>query len=349
MNNNPFNITFGKEPSSIISRTQELEEVFNSFASSSPNSQVYILTGIRGAGKTVAMTTVSDHYKTMPNWITVELNPESEMLEQLASKLYDEGKLKKLFLKTDFSFSFTGIGLSISGDEPVTNVSTLLKKEFEYLKKKGQRVLITIDEAVSNRHMKVFAHEFQTFLRADYDVCLLMTGLYQNISLLEKQKSLTFLYRAPKIYLSKLNLMAISNSYRKIFEISENESIKLARYTNGYAYAYQLLGNILFKNKKKELDESSIDEFDENLFSRAYSIIYSELTEKEKQILQAALQANDNESIINAIGIDRTQLSSYKKKLILKGVLSENRSSVEFSLPRFDQFLRFVQAYSNGD
>lgn len=72
-----------------------------------------------------------------------------------------------------------------------------------------------------------------------------MTGLYKNLSSFVKEKSLTFLYRAPKIFLKELNMMAISNSYKKIFNIGELESLKLAKFTLGYAYAYQLIGDSL--------------------------------------------------------------------------------------------------------
>ena len=87
---NPFNITFGKEPFSIISRENELSQIYDSFESEKSNSNVYILTGIRGSGKTVSMTTIVEHFKNKENWICIELNPESDMLEQLASKLYDK-------------------------------------------------------------------------------------------------------------------------------------------------------------------------------------------------------------------------------------------------------------------
>ena len=60
---NPFNINFGKEPNSIISRGNELNEIYESFSSDNPFSNVFILTGIRGSGKTVAMTNIFKHYK----------------------------------------------------------------------------------------------------------------------------------------------------------------------------------------------------------------------------------------------------------------------------------------------
>ena len=339
---NPFNINFGKEPYSIISREYEISEIYDSFSSDNPFSNVFILTGIRGSGKTVTMTSVINHYKNTNNWICIELNPESDMLEQLASKLYDEGKLKRLFLTAEFNFSFQGIGFSIKGKEPITNVSSLLKREFDILKKKGYKVLISIDEVVSNSYMKVFSHEFQTLLREDYSIFLLMTGLYQNVSSLENEKSLTFLYRAPKIYIESLNLRSVANSYINIFNINEEEGISLAKFTKGYAYAYQLLGNILFLSNKKKIDSYVVQKFDEIIQERSYNIIYNELTNKERDILKNSLVDNSNNYIIESCKISKSQLSDYKKKLRLKGIIDDNKNTIEFKLPRFKDFISFM-------
>ena len=344
---NPFDITFGKEPYSIISRSEELKPIINSFKSSPSNSNVYILTGVRGSGKTVAMTGVSSYFKKENNWICIELNPESDMLEQLASKLYDEGNLKKLFIKKEFNVSFKGLSFSISGERPISNISSLLKYELNYLKEKNFKVLVSIDEAVSNEYMKVFAHEFQTLLRDKQDLYLIMTGLYQNISLLEKNKSLTFLYRAAKIYLHSLNIMSISNSYKNIFSLSNEDSIKLAKFTGGYAFAYQLLGNLLYESNGKDLNNDLINKYDELLYERSYNIIYNELTKKEREILKTSVNNCSNEFIITNVPISKEQLSAYKKNLILKGILIKNKESIEFALPRFKEFLKFMITYEN--
>ena len=340
--NNPFSITFGKVPYTVVSRDQELMEIYNSFSNVSPISNVYIISGVRGSGKTVAMTMVSDFYKKQNDWICVELNPENDMLEQLASKLYDAGKLKKLFIKSEFNFSFQGISFSISGDESIVNVSSFLNRELTYLKKKNIKVLITIDEAISNNNMKVFVHEYQLLLRENFQVFLLMTGLYQNISSLENQKSLTFLYRAPKIYLDELNIKSISNSYKKIFNIDETESNKLAKFTNGYAYAYQLLGSLIYEKNSKFLDEDTIDRFDELIYERSYNIIYGELTKREKEILIASISNSSNSAIKEALGISASQLTNYKNVLFLKGIITKDKNNVILKLPRFNEYIRFI-------
>ena len=342
---NPFNINFGKVPNSFISRTSDLQEVYDSFSSDDPFSNVYILTGIRGSGKSVAMSTIVDYYKSLKNWICVELNPESDMLEQLASKLLDEGKLKKIFLKSEFNYSFNGIGIKIEGNIPVSNISSLLKREFEYLSKKNIKVLVSVDEVVSNNHMKVFAHEFQTLLREDFFVCLLMTGLYKNISTLENQKSLTFLYRAPKIYLKELNVKSITNSYMNIFEIIEKDAVDLAKLTKGYAFAYQLLGNLLYESKKKSVDDKILQRYDELLHERAYDVIFNELTNNEKMILKSSSIDNSNTYIINHTGLTKSQLSQYKKELSQNGIIIPDRNSVIYRLPRFKEYLDFIRYY----
>lgn len=341
MSVNPFTITFGKEPKNIISRESDVETIYQSFIDDNPDSEIYILTGIRGSGKTVTMTTLKDKILKHNDWISVELNPETNMLEQLASKLYDIGKLKKLFVSSEFSFSFNGIGFSVKGKDVLVNISSFLDQELKYLKDKNIKLLITIDEAVANENMKIFTHEFQSFLRNKYPVRLLMTGLYQNISLLENNKSNTFLLRAPKIFLSDLNLRLVVNSYMKIFDINEESAIELAMSVKGYAYAYQLLGNILYKTKKTKLDDDILLEYDALLYERAYYFIFNELTNEERNVLLYALEDPSNKAIMEKGNYKPNYLSNLKRTLMLKGLIKESRSEIIYRLPRFKEFLEF--------
>ncbi len=69
-----------------------------------------------------------------------------------------------------------------------------------------------------------------------------MAGLFDNISNLQNEKSLTFLYRAPKIFLEPLSIPAITTSYRSVFNISPSEAVEMAKLTKGYPFAFQILG-----------------------------------------------------------------------------------------------------------
>ena len=332
---NPFNVTFGELPSSLIERKEEEQLVLRTFRDETPESKVYIITGPRGSGKTVLLAKLKKDFKEQ-GYLTVDLNSYGNMEEQFASKLYEEGKLWKLFLKPEFSFSFHGLTFSINGTNEISNVTTLIEKMLSYLAKKQKRVLILIDDVSSTDEMKKFIFSFQQWIREGYPAFLLMTGLYENISELGKSKSLTFFIRAPKIALEPLNLTSIAFAYKQILDLDDKESAKYAKLTKGYAYGYQVLGSLLFKNNGKKLN---LDEYDLKLFDNSYSLIWAHLTEREKQILLEMASTSKQVDICKNLSISNGCLQMYKKRLTDKGLIaSKTRGTMQFVLPRFKEF-----------
>lgn len=341
--NSPFNVSFGEEPKNLIKRTIEFEQVTSVFDSDMPETKIMMITGARGCGKTVLLSEVKNYYDNKDNWITVDINPNGDILAQLASKIYETGKVKKLFLKAEFNFSFHGLGLSIHGDESLSSIYTLLDNIFKYLKKKEIKVLITIDDVSCNDNVKLFVHSYQEYLREGYLTYLLLTGLYENIDKLEKTDNITFLARAPKIYLSKLNLRAITMTYMSVFGIGEDDAIQLAKQTNGYAYGFQLLGSILYKNNKTKIDDSILSNYDLQLEDNAYSLIWRSLTNLEQKILFGiAATSGANKEILNYTNLNNATLQIYKIRLSKKGLIdSTQRGKIAFVLPRFKEFVLF--------
>ena len=345
---NPFNITFGEEPKNFIPRNQEVNRIIDSFDSVSPDSKVFIIAGPRGSGKTVLLSHIKKMYDEKDNWITVDLNPYGDMIEQLCAKIYEKGKIKHLFVKSDFSFSFSGLGFTIHGETPVSNIESLIEKIFSYLLTKNIKVLVTIDDVVKNDQMRYFVHSYQSYIREKYNLFLLMSGLYANISDLENDKGLTFLVRAPKVYLDKLSKVAIANSYMRLLGVDRETSIKLSAITMGYAYGYQLLGNLLFRNNQK-LDDELMEQFDLTLESNVYSLIWKTLSVRDKQILIAIAEGNDSVSgIINKTGISNAALQVYKNRLFKAGLVDiSTRGHVYLSLPRLKEYLLFQKDFLN--
>ena len=110
---------------------------------------------------------------------------------------------------------------------------------------------------------------------------LLAAGLMENITELQNNKSLTFLYRAPKITLDELNIISIAHKYKDIFSLDKEESYKMAKTTKGYAYAYQILGYLCFEHNKKYT--GILDYFDEQLAQYSYEkyiLIYQIMIKK---------------------------------------------------------------------
>jgi hypothetical protein len=106
----------------------------------------------------------------------------------------------------------------------------------DILNKHGKKVLVAIDEVSNNKEVRTFVQSFQILSRQKLPIYLLMTGLYKNIKKLEDDKTLTFLYRAPKIDLDPLDLLKIKNVYRETLNIDSDLATRLARLTKGYAF-----------------------------------------------------------------------------------------------------------------
>ncbi len=105
--------------------------------------------------------------------------------------------------------------------------------------------------------------------------------------------------------------------------------------------AYQLLGDILFRFNKKELDHDVIKEYDQKLSEWSYEIIWPELTEKEKQILSCVAKGDSsNKDILGTLNMTKGNLAIYKKHLSDEGLIDVSiRGKSRFVLPRFDKFI----------
>ncbi len=211
--NNPFTLSFGKKPLQCISRISQTNQIIDSFEAEIPSNQIFMITGVRGSGKTVLMTSIAGKLRAEEQWIVIELNPSRDLLQSLAAKLYSIPELHSEFLKARLDFSAFGLGVSIEDAAPVTDIENAVELMLEHIRRAGKRLLVTIDEVVCSEYIKIFVSSFQIFLRQDYPIYLLMTGLYENIYDLQNHKSLTFLYRAPKLILEPLNYTAVRKSY----------------------------------------------------------------------------------------------------------------------------------------
>ena len=178
---NPFTLIFGKSPLEPVERPVQTNEIIDAFTADPINQQMFVITGVRGSGKTVLMTEISQRLHENTEWIVVELNPAMDLLQGLLAKLNSNQVGASSIKSAKIDLSFFGFGVSIEGTTPLTDAETAIITILEKIKKSGKRLLITIDEVVNNDFMKVFAGSFQIFVRQDLPVFLLATGLYENI------------------------------------------------------------------------------------------------------------------------------------------------------------------------
>lgn len=339
--NNPFSLTFGKEPTQMIARYSKNTEIISTFLSETPNQQVYMITGVRGSGKTVFMSSLANQMRNRDDWVVVELNSSGELLKELVAKLYNTKGLSRVFEAEGINLSFWGIGVNIKKAEPITDLETAAERMMEKLQKNGKKLLITIDEVTNTKEMKYFAGSYQIFIRHNLPVFLLMTGLYENINKLQNEDNLTFLYRAPKIYLEALSIFRIADSYEAVLNFSHDEAVELSKMTKGYPFAYQVIGYFAFEFRcdlKKALPEARqyLDEY-------VYDKVWSELSAKEVEILSAMAESEikDVNGIKQHLNLKPNEFSVYRDRLIKKGIVEGSRRGwLEFTLPFFDEYIK---------
>lgn len=340
--NNPFTLSFGKKPLQYISRIAQTNEIIENFIAQEPPNQIYMLTGVRGSGKTVMMTSIASEIKEDESWIVVELNPTRDLLQSLAAKLYSLPEMHPHFIQAKLDFSALGLGVSLENAVPVMDIENAIERMLTEIQKREKRLLITIDEVVNCEYIRIFASSFQIFLRQNYPIFLLMTGLYENIYNLQNEDSLTFLYRAPKIVLEPLNYTAVRKKYMDIFGLGVEKAEEMTKLTGGYPFAFQVLGYLLWENKNIKTIEEILPEYDQYLEEYVYGKIWSELSELDRKILveMAVNREKKVKMIRDGMGLKSEQFAVYRERLKRKGVLDTSKyGEVSFILPRFAEFV----------
>lgn len=346
---NPFTLTFGKRPNRYINRYENTNEITSTFEADHPISQTYLISGIRGSGKTVLMTSVANHLRQSDSWIVVDLNVTQPLLSELAMRLMDACKQIPNILEKDFEVSVAGFGVGYNGTADERDSVSKIEMILEKLKRKNKKVLITIDEVMADDNMRVFASQFQIFVRKDYPIFLLMTGLYENIYAIQNDPVLTFLLRAPKIVLEPLGLNQIKTEYQDTFSIEENLAKKLANVTMGYAFAFQALGMLYWEYHDSLVFDKIIEKLDGMLEDYVYRKIWSGLTDLEKQIILAMPENNKKikvKELCLSLSMTSATFSKYRERLLNKGVcFSTEYGYISIALPRFLNIVRAYEIY----
>ena len=319
---NPFTLTFGQKPTEFISRTNQIGKIIHTFDMENPSNKVYMVAGVRGSGKTVSLAEIADHYSSNDQWIVLRLSADTDLIAGAVSELTRVSQFHDLDLGLNLNLGIAELSVNKTNDS--LEKEAMLRNILEKLKNKGKKVLFIIDEIINNSYVKVFASNFQIYITQNYPVYLVMAGLFDNISNLQNEKSLTFLYRAPKIFLEPLSIPAITTSYRSVFDISPSEAVEMAKLTKGYPFAFQILAK-----------------FDEELIIYAYEKIWSELSELDRKIVYViSTEVYKTGEIREKLSISPQLLNTYRKRLMERGVVNGSvRGELTLALPRFEEYI----------
>lgn len=343
---NPFTLTFGKKPSEYIIRRTDIEEIEKTFLEEPARSQSYLIRGVRGSGKTVLMTAIAREIADKSDWVCVDLNSSQNLIDDLSYRLVDACEHATGILDRGMDISVAGFGIGFGSKSDRDSVSRC-EEILNMLKKQKRKLLITIDEVCNDQSMKQLASQFQIWIRKDYQIFLLMTGLYENINAIQNDPQLTFLLRSPKITLGPLGLSQMARQYEKALNTSSDIAIQLAKETKGYAFAFQALGMIYYDNEKSLPVEKQLNILDEYLDEYVYQKIWSGLSEQDRNVI---LQLTDSKAvkvkdICEATGMSSATFSKYRERLINKGlIITSQHGYIELALPRFRKICEYYNS-----
>lgn len=361
---NPFTHAFGAQPNKYISSILA-EQILENFSYEHPSERCYILTGVRGSGKTVMMSTIAKELSSKDKWVVCNLIINDDIVNQFAAKLAEQPLCAKYFVKpSNINISIAGISAGITyNKDKIFDINTLIGRMLETLSLAGYKVMVTLDDIYISEGMIAFAQLFQYLLTdsRNLPVYLIMTGLYQNYRELtdvknEKLKGCTFLTRTLDREVPPLDDSQMAISYFNTFDIDEKEGIRLAKMTKGYAFAYQVLGYWYFEkyvNKNDQVKDVEV-EYRGELIKYSYNKLWSELSEKDKLIVISLVNLNADDvkvkraDVINYINENGENITSsvfnkYRERLLGKGIISTSGNKeglIWLPLPQFGEFIR---------
>ncbi len=346
---NPFTNTFGSKPVKYVENPQ-ITPILENFSYPDPTNPAYMITGVRGSGKTVMLSSIAEKIAEDDSWIVIDILPGGDMISSLASKLYSHPVLKIQFAKLRLDLSFLGIGISIEGDsDRFFNMETAIEKMFSIIKEMNKKVFITIDEAGPGKEMERFCLLFQSLIRNGFPAYLIMTGLHNKINDIQKMEKCTFLLRTSKVVIEPLDIGDIMVSYKKTFGIEKEKALVLAGLTKGYAYAYQVLGRIYFDNAESLCLGDMIEIYEGELNKYAYKIIWDGLSENDCKAVKGIVALGNGkpvkrEDLMEHTGFSSSMMNEYKDRLREAGVISPakrgSRGWYQLALPRFENFVK---------
>jgi hypothetical protein len=343
--NNPFNPTFGDVPKIFLrSQDQDYYEQLIEIIENSDFARSIFISGVRGSGKTAFMMKVAQHFANDPSYYYVDLLNKPGMVTNFARLLsYAMGPQASSVLQSINSF---GIGnLNISRDTESPNIDVTIIKLMNQIKKSGKRILVTLDEVDNSAPIKDFVQVFNAMKRQNCPIFLLMTGLPDLILNLQKDDKLTFLLRSDKIEMTPLEKLDIFQAYKRVFKCSSSVATEMFRMTEGYSYAFQLLGYLLYERMQGKIPERADlqrvkSAYQEQLFNNAYQKIFQDLSANDQQYLYAVCGHHDLGEIAKIMGKSNVYVAQYRRRALERHLIRPAAYGyVDFTLPYFEDYL----------
>ncbi|MCL1879929.1 MAG: hypothetical protein FWF71_04835 [Actinomycetia bacterium] len=362
-----FSPTFGKLPSRIVGRDQQISDFITGLEGwpGHPERSTFFI-GQRGMGKTALLIELGLLAEAR-DFVAVRVAQNEGMMQEIlegvqvgGGKFFKEKKRPAKSISAGaFGFSF---GLTFSdGIEDHYGFRTKVTALCERLAEKGKGILFLIDEVTSSSsEIRQFAATYQQLVGDGANVALAMAGLPGAISAVLNDEVLTFLNRARKSYLGELAIPEVSSYYASVFadlglECSASELSRAARASRGYPYMLQLVGYHLLRTlgDARRISPESVDIAVRNsldaMVGDVFYPVMRPLTDVERRFLKATAADGRVAAVRERLGVSSAYVQNYRKRLIEAGIISSpRRGELDIDVPYFKEYLRGEFAPSSG-
>ncbi|WP_044936447.1 hypothetical protein [Pseudobutyrivibrio sp. LB2011] len=350
----PFTMTPGIAGNALI-ETHYADEIIANFESEESFKYVYKIVGLRGSGKSVEYSLVMNYFRDKKNWLVYSLsaggNPTQTLLSLLSKESFINDKSISKSIGATASVGGDIVLMSANGsantsitvkdNENFYSDEAALQEMIEESQKSNYKILIGIDDIAKSDEMVRFLSILGTIMmKPDVNVRFICTGLSKNIEDFVNVPHLSFFVRNEAVKMKPLDYHSIARKYRQLLVVPQEDAINLAKFTKGYAYAYQVLGEICFKLKKSIIDEEIKHEFDDIIGSQ-YDLLWDSLTEAEQQLVKIILNTESGQvSEIKKKMEKESGYTSLRDRLMKKHMLiTQSRGTVSVPLPRFKEYV----------
>lgn len=336
---NPFNPGFGNISPSCIKRPAMQQKLLDQADQLQQGLRSIFIDGPRGCGKTVFLNDLGDAMLDRDGWITVDLELHDDFLSTLVGAIYYQA-----------SAAITKELDVLDYDTP----SEMFVQYVETLTKYQQRLFITVDEANQpTESLLTLLQLCQQLGNHGNSIMVVLAGITSRMpQFLGDDNFAALVQKSRRLTLPMLDLDTVANQYQQIFtkahRVIEPEVLpNIAAATGGYAYAFQILGSLLWESGVKKINPAAFEkimpDYQQQLFSNAYLPIVDELTTGDREVIE--ILAHEINSVVDESflkeQIDDTSTAApvCLQHLIENQIVSHPQpGQVAFALPYFREF-----------
>ncbi|WP_295731373.1 hypothetical protein [uncultured Limosilactobacillus sp.] len=278
---------------------------------------------------------------------------DSSLLTSLVYRLeeFTNGKLSNVLKKVK---GVSAGGMQISFDnhiDPSNEIANHVMKLMQIINHQNKFVVVAIDEVTNDKVIHKFAQIFNELKRQEMPIFVLMTGLPGLILDVKNEEKLTFLLRSEQRVMKPLQVSDIAITYRNIFQCSSAVASKMAQMVQGYSYAFQLLGYLVFDKSTREEIPVSLEllnniknDYLALLFDNAYTKIFDELSTNDQKYLVSIFGNKRLSEVAKDMHQSLSYVSQYRRRAISRHLVAPaTYGKVKYTLPFFREFIQETQ------